>query len=707
MMEHFADALNALSAGESFHLSWAEVLSGDGFDNDARRRFLLVQPVLDVKDLQPARKSILAVRRIVNELGLTAASGVHVRITGDVALSYEEMEVVRNQAAMAGLASLALVGAILFAALRSVRLVFSVLLTLVIGLIYTAGFTAVAVGRLNLISVSFAVLFIGLGVDFGIHLSLRYRELMSQGLAHTSALCGAARDIGGSLVLCAATTAIGFFAFVPTDFVGVAELGLISGAGMFISLFCTVTILPALMSLSPVHPRPSPARAVNWSATGFAKLPLRNPRAVRASAIVLGVAAIVLLPDARFDNNPLHVRDPASESVRTFQDLIESGGGVPYSVNAVAPNLKAAESIAARLRELDEVGRVVTVSDFIPTDQETKLGIIEDVAMFIAPPPGRDGVTRVATPAQQVAAFEHLEAQLGRLVDQQPAGEVAESATRLRKALKSYRAHLRAIADPAAALAQLESSLIGSLPEQLRILEAALGAGRVTLENLPDALLERMVTAGGGVRIQIFPREELNDQASMAAFVDAVRTVTPEIAGSAAEIVESGRAVVSALRQALLSALVVITLFLLLLWRRIDDTALVLVPLALAAIFTVATAVLLDIPFNFADVIVLPLLLGIGVDSGIHLVHRARAAGTEGRDLLGTSTARAVVFSALTTIASFGTMGLATHLGLATLGRLLTIGVAFTALCNLILLPALIALRSTRAAGVREARRLA
>jgi hopanoid biosynthesis associated RND transporter like protein HpnN len=530
---------------------------------------------------------------------------------------------------------------------------------------------------------------------------------MSQGLAHTSALCGAARDIGGSLVLCAATTAIGFFAFVPTDFVGVAELGLISGAGMFISLFCTVTILPALMSLSPVHPRPSPARAVNWSATGFAKLPLRNPRAVRASAIVLGVAAIVLLPDARFDNNPLHVRDPASESVRTFQDLIESGGGVPYSVNAVAPNLKAAESIAARLRELDEVGRVVTVSDFIPTDQETKLGIIEDVAMFIAPPPGRDGVTRVATPAQQVAAFEHLEAQLGRLVDQQPAGEVAESATRLRKALKSYRAHLRAIADPAAALAQLESSLIGSLPEQLRILEAALGAGRVTLENLPDALLERMVTAGGGVRIQIFPREELNDQASMAAFVDAVRTVTPEIAGSAAEIVESGRAVVSALRQALLSALVVITLFLLLLWRRIDDTALVLVPLALAAIFTVATAVLLDIPFNFADVIVLPLLLGIGVDSGIHLVHRARAAGTEGRDLLGTSTARAVVFSALTTIASFGTMGLATHLGLATLGRLLTIGVAFTALCNLILLPALIALRSTRAAGVREARRLA
>ena len=153
---------------------------------------------------------------------------------------------------------------------------------------------------------------------------------------------------------------------------------------------------------------------------------------------------------------------------------------------------------------------------------------------------------------------------------------------------------------------------------------------------------------------------------------------------------------VAALRQALLSAIAVIAVFLVLMWRRVDDMALVLVPLGLAATLTVAASVLADIPFNFADVIVLPLLLGIGVDSGIHLVHRVRVTGGRDSNLLSTSTARAVVFAALTTIASFGSLGFARHQGLATLGRLLTLGVSFTILCNLIVLPSLIALRSKR-----------
>jgi hypothetical protein len=141
---------------------------------------------------------------------------------------------------------------------------------------------------------------------------------------------------------------------------------------------------------------------------------------------------------------------------------------------------------------------------------------------------------------------------------------------------------------------------------------------------------------------------------------------------------------------------VAVTLFLLILWRSVNDTALVLMPMGLAAALTVAAAVLLDIPFNFADVIVLPLLLGIGVDSGIHLVHRARVSWDRDQNLLTTSTARAVTYSALTTIGSFGTMGFASHLGLATLGRLLTLGVTFTLLCNLIVLPALIALHGPK-----------
>ncbi len=298
--------------------------------------------------------------------------------------------------------------------------------------------------------------------------------------------------------------------------------------------------------------------------------------------------------------------------------------------------------------------------------------------------------------AEQVEALVDLSRELGRLQDSGEQSELVASASRLRPVLDRYLQRLEDSPDSTREIEALQSSMLGALPEQLRVLDAALSAGHVTLEKLPDAILERMITADGRVRIQIFPRDDLNDNAALAAFVDGVKAATPEVAGSASEILESGRSVVRALTQAMLSAFIAITLFLLILWRRIDDTALVLIPLLLASALTVAAAVLAGIPFNFADVIVLPLLLGIGVDSGIHLVHRARVIGGGEVNLLATGTARAVAFSALTTIASFGSLGLATHLGLATLGRLLTLGVGFTLVCNLIVLPALIRLRPRR-----------
>jgi hopanoid biosynthesis associated RND transporter like protein HpnN len=435
---------------------------------------------------------------------------------------------------------------------------------------------------------------------------------------------------------------------------------------------------------------------VLWSDTNLASLPLRHPRVIRGTALVMGIAAVLVLPKARFDNNPLNVRDPSSESVRTFNELLEKGGSSPWSLNAVAPSLEPARLLAERLEALDVVGRVVTVSDYVPADQESKLGIIEDVAMFVAPDPGPDGSVPPPSLAEQVEALTDLSRELVQLENSGGPSELVTSASRLRPVLDRYLRGLEDSPDPTGEIEALQSSMLGTLPEQLRMLDAALSAGEVTLEKLPDAILERMIAADGRVRIQIFPRDDLSDNAALAAFVDGVKTVTPDVAGSASEILESGRAVVRALTQALLSAFTVITLFLLILWRRIDDTALVLIPLLLASALTVATAVLADIPFNFADVIVLPLLLGIGVDSGIHLVHRARVAVAGESNLLATSTTRAVVYSALTTIASFGSLGLATHLGLATLGRLLTIGVSFTIVCNLIVLPALIRLHPPR-----------
>ncbi len=700
IFERFARAIEARLQDRPYHLSWAEVVAAHAIEGNPRQRFLLVEPLLLMGDFQPAERAILTIRRLADEMDL--AEDVRVRITGSAALSYEEMSVVRGQATAAGVASFALVGVLLLIAFRSVRLVGATLVTLLLGLVLTAGFTAVAIGHLNLISVSFAVLFIGLGVDFGIHLCMRYRELMNHGCPHQEAMRETARDVGTSIALCAVTTALGFFAFVPTDFVGVAELGLISGAGVLISLFCTLTFLPALLSLPP-QPQPHGARSDTAWTGRFVELPVRYPRLVRAAALALGAASVALLPEARFDNNPLNVRDPSSESVRTLSELLERGSSSPWSLNALAPDLRAAAALAERLRALDEVERVVTISDFVPEDQDEKLDIIEDVALFLEPLPVPEGGAARVSVDEQISALRKLARELDRLLAvTQISAELRANAGALRAQLGSYLVSLARSDDPEASLEALEQSLLGSLPEQLRILTAALQAGRVTLENLPEALLAQMMAADGRVRVQIFPREDLKHHAALVRFVEAVRTVEPEVSGSAAEIVSSGQTVVAALRQALLSALVAVTLLMLLLWRRVTDTALVLIPLALASSLTVATAVLLGIPFNFADVIVLPLLLGIGVDSAIHLVHRARVSGENVSNLLGTSTARAVAFSALTTIASFGSLGLASHRGLATLGQLLTLGVGFTLACNLLVLPALIVLHPRRPGNLGE-----
>jgi predicted RND superfamily exporter protein len=319
--------------------------------------------------------------------------------------------------------------------------------------------------------------------------------------------------------------------------------------------------------------------------------------------------------------------------------------------------------------------------------------------MFVAPVSGSDGRRPVPTPQEQIEALARLEVEIGRLIEDGVASELEPAGTRLRDGLHRYLESLRALADPAPALAQLQDEMLGALPEQLRILSRALQAGEVTLGNLPDALVERMLAADGRVRLEIFPKQDLADHAALAAFVDGVRTVVPDVAGSASEILESGRAVERALTQALLTALGAMTLVLLLVWRRVVDTALVVAPLLLAAAFTVGAAVLLRIPFNFADVIVLPLLIGIGVDAAIHMVHRARAIGGTASNLLSTSTARAIAYGSLTNVASFGTLGLASHLGLATMGQLLSVGVILTLLCNLVVLPALIPERQRSAAG--------
>ena len=685
-----AAAIERFLSGRETPLSWQNLLAADAPDGERFRRYLLVRPVVDFRRVRPAEESLRALRDAVAELGLDEGGDVRVRATGTFPLAYEEAIHIREQITWAALVSLGLVTTILLIGLGSLRLVLCSVLTLLVGLIWTAGFAAAAIGHLNLISIAFGVLFIGLGIDFAIHVCVQFGDQRKKGASPEAALCAAAANVGGSLVICTVTTSIAFYSFVPTDFVGVGELGLIAGTGMFIALATNFTLLPAaILKLAPRAELGTLGGVPGWVERIFS-IPIRRARTVLAASVVVAIAGILLVPDIHFDTNPIRVRDPSTDSVQVFNEILEDGDAYPWNLSVVADDPEQARDAAERLRNLPEVRFALTLSDFVPQNQEAKLDILDEAALMLLPTlVERPGT--VATTAEELRTrIDALEITLGELIATSSDDALTESARHLLDSLRGLRQHLAAAAGDREAIEALRLVLFGSLPERLRLLSLALQTGPVDVESIPEDMKRRMTGEDGRVRVEVFPEKDLNDQAALEEYVAAVQAVDGDAYGEGLFIVESGKIVIRALQQALAMAGIFIIVILAVLWRNVLDSCLVAAPLVLATILTVACSVLLGIAFNFANVIIIPLLLGVGIVYSIHLVYRVRAGELPDGNLLRTGTARAVLLSALTTLASFGTLGFSSHLGMASLGQLLTLGIALVLACNLVVLPALV-----------------
>ncbi len=676
-LDAMAETTEALAEGRPAALSWQALLATGGSGPETRRRFVTVRPVLDYGSLEPAAPAIAGIRALADTVGLAGNGDVRVRITGQSVMLQDELKSVREGIGLVGLLSFVLVATLLTIGLRSFRLVAATLTALVAGLAWTAFFAAAAVGQLNLISVAFAVLFIGLSVDFGIHFALRVEEEIGRGADLGEALRGAAGGVGGPLTLTALAAAIGFLSFLPTTYRGLSELGLISGAGMFIALFANLTVLPAVLALMP--PAGGPVAAPLRLSRAVQGLIESRARAIAWAGLALGLLAIPALFFARFDDDPLNLRDPESASVATLLDIIEDPRVQPYDATVLTESLEAAAEQAARLAALPEVERAVTLLDYVPGDQDDKLAIIEETAFFLTPlwhsgagaaPPG---------PEDRRRAFEALKATAAAVGE----GPAAAAAARLAAALAR-------LDGSAPVLEALEGALLGHLPGRLDALAEALQAGPVDRADLPADLVARKLAADGRSTIEVTPAADLRARAQRQRFVDAVQQVAPDATGAPIIITEAGRAVVEAFFQAAGTAVLLITLLLVALLRSVRDSLLVMAPLGLAALLTVAATVVFDLPFNFANVIVLPLLFGLGVAGGIHMVARNRAEAAA--RLMHTSTSRAVLFSALTTIGSFCALGLSSHPGTASMGKLLTVAIGLSMLTSLIVLPALLRL---------------
>jgi uncharacterized protein len=675
----FANVLDSLTAvaisvgqGTPSALSWRALIGGQQ-DEGATRRVIITQPRVDFSTLSPAAEAMERIRGIARNAGLTPENGMTVRLTGGVVISTEELESVTRGAKNAGLVSLVLVTLLLAWGIRSLRLVLGILAALVVGLVWTAGFTTLAIGHLNLVSVAFAVLFIGLGVDFGIHFALRFREESLGDGDPDDVLPRAGRGLARPLGLCAIAAAISFFSFVPTDYRGLSELGLIAGVGMFIAFIATFTVIPAFLTVFP--PRATLSVPAMRTSRGL------PDRRIAIAALVLGGAAAATVPFARFDLDPIKLRDPSTESVRTFRDLAATAGSSPYTIELLAPSLSGAYAMASELRDLPVVEKTVTATDLVPTEQVAKLAIIDDLNIFLAPL-RLGGQAAKIDAAEREAAFTKLRDSLARGAARD-LPELAAASQRLNAA--------SGVLDTAEKQAAFESAVFRYFSPQIDRLKKMLDAGPVALEDLPPEILQRYLALNGRARVQVYPVENLEDPEALKRFVQAVRAVAPDATDSPVEILEAGRAVVNSVVTAALISVFAVTLMIFLVLRSVRDTVLVLVPLILAGLFTVAATVLLSMPFNFANVIVLPLLMGLGVANGIHLVSRAREEHS-GLAAFSTTTPRAVIFSSLTTIASFGSLAVSNHRGTASMGELLVLSIGLTLVCTLIVLPALMQL---------------
>ncbi|MBW4021702.1 MAG: MMPL family transporter [Proteobacteria bacterium] len=671
----FAHGLQAAADGHPVPLSWQRLLGGSLTDRAGPARFVLAQPVQNFGSIEPGAEATAALRQIAAHVPTIESGRATFRITGQIALADQQFASLTQGIFADTVISVVLILVWLVLAVRRLRYILAIVLTLILGLLLTTFFAAVAIGTLNLISVAFAVLFVGLAIDFAIQICVRYRDERRLTTDAETALVQTLRKTGNSVLLAAVSIAAGFFAFVPTSFVGVAELGLIAGVGMLIAFACTITFLPALITL--LHP---PAEGGEIGIVGMAAadtLLLRHRRPVLGVFAVIALAGIILLPHITFDSDPLDTQDQHTQAVETLRALASNPVTNPYSIDVLTPSVAAAAAKANRLGRLPLVDQALSLSSFVPADQTAKLNAIADTSELLAPTlnpgpsaPVTPGDIRMAA----ATADKAIESARPKLPPGSPLLAIGQALKKL-------------VTEGDSQLMAANLALTGFLPVELQNLRLSLAAQPVTLASLPHDLTVDWITPDGRARVQVLPKPEAMNSTGLRHFVQQVTRIAPDAGGSAVTVIASAQTIIGAFREAAVLALVAIAAMLLLFLRRPRDVLLVMAPLVLSSLMTVLVIVLLPLPLNFANIIALPLLQGVGVSFNLYFVMNWRAGE---RRFLASPTARAILFSALTTGTAFGSLAFSHHPGTASMGLLLLLSLACTLIATFIFEPALL-----------------
>src|ERR1700719_2561081 len=541
-----SDTVEEGLAGRPTSFSWRALASGKAPEPEELRRFIEVEPVLDYSALEPGRAASDAIMQTVRELRLDHDYQARVRLTGLVPMNDDQFAAIRESAPLTIAVSLVSVIVILWLALRYKRIILAVAINLAAGLAISAAFGLLMVGALNVISVAFFVLFIGLGVDFGLQFGVRYRAERHEFGDLRPALRSASRKAGVPLALAAAATALGFSSFLPTSYQGLSELGQIAGCGMIIAFLTSITLLPALLTVLKPPGEPHPM--------GFASLaPVntfvhRHRFPVVAGTLLLVALASPLLLFLRFDFNQLHVRNRDAPSVATFLDLREEAQTGTNAIGITAANQSAADAIAQRLSALPQVAQTRTLDSLVPGDQEQKVKLIQAAADQIGGSLSPQQIASPPTDAQIVEALSSTSYELSAAANDRQ-GSGADAARRLSGLL------LQLARADSGIRQRVEAAVVASLRPSLEQLRRELSPQRVPAQSIPADLKRAWLAPDGRARVQVLPKADPEDTGGLRDFVTAVLAVEPTATGPAEMMLEAGNTVTRAFIEAGLFAL--------------------------------------------------------------------------------------------------------------------------------------------------------
>lgn len=766
-----AGSLNgALEQPGRFDSPWPEIIPGSSSIPALTQRshylmndrgtigFLKVRPTADQKDaFNGDSKAVDRIRELVAQASENHQD-VKIGVTGIPVLENDEMRRSQSDMVIASLISFAAVGLLLFAGFRGIRHPLLGLAMLLVGMAWTFGYTTLIVGHLNILSVSFAVILIGLGIDFAIHYLARYLELRQRGQMLRPALRETSTGVGVGIVTAAITTSLAFFCATFTQFLGVAELGIIAGGGVLLCGLATFLVLPALVSLADQNREPQKL-PTPFDGNFLKGLTARFPRLTMILSLlcIAGLATQIVNWTAedgpksriRYDYNLLNLQADGLESVEVQKRAFnQSDGSLLYAVS-IADSPDEARRLKRQFQALPSVGRVEELGSKLPSvSTESTKPYLQSYRRRLANLRAPSSEPPAMNPAAVGRAFEGLLSTLRRVNTEEAlaiSGTIDRFLDRFETmSLKSQMEFLSAF--------QMRSTM--ALWNQLQTLAGAADSRPITLSDLPAELTNRYVNDEGQWLIQVYPKQQIWDVEPLTQFVQDVRSVDSEVTGTPLQNYEASRQIRDSYQRASLYALAVICLvllvdflgrehkllvlgpplivvvfaFMMLQTRRIDvspllligaylvmataiaaildfpnlrDALLTMVPPVAGGLMMFGLLGLLNLDLNPANLIVLPLILGIGVDDGVHVVHDFRQQ--KGRYQTSSSTMNAIILTSLTSMIGFGSMMVASHRGLSSVGVVLVIGVGSCLFVSLVTLPAILTFVSHRAHGEESA----